>query len=255
MIFNTYGNPNNPSVILMHGMCQHWKSMYDFMNKLEEKYFLIIPGMDGFYENASDFTTFEDQCRQIEEYVQENHNGKVYGYYGVSQGTLVGSELLARGNIEIEKVYFDGTYVAHQGYMSGLCSYKLFAKAKKNGGKFPKAMNIVMKLMGLSEEDMDMLNYIYWDASCESIKKNMIQNYTYHLKPEIAYTKAKIWLCCGSKEPYARKSHRMLKKYITPEAENILDGYGHGQMFYRQGDKLCDMIVTAWEGNETSSCR
>lgn len=62
MVFNTYGDINNPAVMLMHGMCQHWKSMYAFMHKLEENYYLIIPGMDGFYEGAGDFTTFADQC-------------------------------------------------------------------------------------------------------------------------------------------------------------------------------------------------
>lgn len=247
MVFHTYGDINKPAVILMHGMCQHWKSMYDFLHKLEETYYLIIPGMDGFYEGAQDFTTFANQSGQIEEYVKKFHNGKIYGYYGVSQGTLVGSELLARNQIEIEKAYFDGTYVAHQGYLAGLGSYKMFARAKKNGGKFPKAMNIMINLMGLSEEDMDMLAYIYWDASYESIKQNMIQNYTYHLKPEIADNKTKIWLCCGSKETYAKKSHKMIKKFITPVDEIILEGYGHGQMFYKHGDELCDMIVNAWE--------
>lgn len=248
MVFNTYGDINKPVVILMHGMCQHWRSMYDFMHKLEEKYYLIIPGMDGFYEGTGNFTTFADQCRQIEEYVKDNHNGKIYGYYGVSQGTLVGSELLARNSIEIQKTFFDGTYVAHQGYLAGLGAYKLFASAKKNDGKFPKAMNIMMNLMGLSEEDMDMLRYIYWDASYESIKQNMIQNYSYHIKPEMSNNKTKLWLCCGSKEPYAKKSHKMLRKYITPIDEIILEGYGHGQMFYKHGNKLCDLIVEAWEG-------
>ena len=247
MVFNTYGDINNPAVILMHGMCQHWKSMYDFMHKLEENYYLIIPGMDGFYENSGDFTTFADQCRQIEEYVKENYGGKVYGYYGISQGTIVGAELLARNNIEIEKTFFDGTYAAHQGYLAGLGTYKIFASAKKNGGKFPKAMNIVMNLMGLSEDDMDMLKYVYWNASYDSIKQNMIQNYTYQVNPEITNNQTRLWLCCGSKEPYAKKSHKILKKYITPVDEIILEGYGHGQMMYKHGDKLCDLIVGAWE--------
>lgn len=249
MVFNTYGDKEKPAVILMHGMCQHWKSMYDFMHDLEEKYYLIIPGMDGFYEGADDFTTFEDQCRQIEEYVKENHDGRVYGYYGISQGTLVGSELLARNQIEIEKVYFDGTYVAHQGAWCGKMGAGLFAKAQKTGGKFPKIMNVFMALMGLSEDDFDMLGYMFWDASLESVKRNMLQNYTYHLKPEIANTKSKIWLCCGSKEPYAKKSHRMLRKYITPEDENILKGYGHGQKFFKEGKDLCNMIVEVWEND------
>lgn len=81
MEFNTYGDINKPVVILMHGMCQHWKSMYDFMHKLEEKYYLIIPGMDG--------------------------------YYGVSQGTLVEAWERIRaykGILCIFLILFDGAY-------------------------------------------------------------------------------------------------------------------------------------------------
>ncbi len=112
MIFTTYGNRNNPAVLLMHGMCQDRHSMYDFLHDLEAVYYLIIPGMDGFYDGSSEFTTFEDQCRQIEDYVSKNHDGKIYGIYGVSEGTFVLSELLARNRICIEKAFFDGTYVA-----------------------------------------------------------------------------------------------------------------------------------------------
>ncbi len=41
-------------------------------------------------------------------HVNKNHDGKVYGIYGVSQGTIVLSELLARNRISIEKAFFDG---------------------------------------------------------------------------------------------------------------------------------------------------
>ncbi len=71
MLFTTYGNRNNPAVLLMHGMCQDWHSMYYFLHDLEAVYYLIVPGMDGFYDGSGEFTTFEDQCRQIEDYVNK----------------------------------------------------------------------------------------------------------------------------------------------------------------------------------------
>lgn len=115
MLFTTYGDKHKRAVLLMHGMCQDWRSMYQFLHKLEDDYYLIIPAMDVFYENSGEFTSFSDQCRQIEEYIIKNHNGKLYGIYGISQGTIILSELLARNRLEIKKAFFDGTYVAHQG--------------------------------------------------------------------------------------------------------------------------------------------
>ena len=47
-------------------------------------------------------------------------------------------------------------------------------------------------------------------------------------------------------EPEARRCMEMLMKYITPVDEIILDGYGHGEMFYKHGGKLCDLIIEAW---------
>ncbi len=246
MIFTTYGNRNRPAVLLMHGMCQDWRSMYLFLHDLEKQYYLILPAMDGFYDKSGDFTSFADQCRQIEEYVQQNHGGRLYGIYGVSQGTIVLSELLTRNNIEIKKAFFDGTYIAHQGKLAGLITCWLFTSAKKRNGKFPRAMSIMMNLMGLSKDDMVMMNYVYWGASMDSIRKNIMENYTYHVKPTIGNTKTKVTLCCGSKEPYAKRSHRILMRYLKNCKEIVLDGYGHGQMFYFHGDELCGMIVKEW---------
>ncbi len=246
MIFTTYGDGNSPAVLLMHGMCQDWHSMYGFLHSLEKKYYLIVPAMDGFYDKSGHFTSFADQCRQIENYVRQNHGGRLYGVYGISQGTIVLSELLSRGSIEIEKAFFDGTYVAHQGKLAGLGTYWMFASAKKRNGKFPGAMNIMMKLMGLSKEDIVMMKYVYWDASNISIKRNIMENYAYRVKPSIKNTNTKVTLCCGSKEPYAKKSHKILMRYLKNCKEIILDGYGHGQMFYFHGDELCSVIVKEW---------
>ena len=59
-------------------------------NEYGEKDFrLIISTMDGMYPNSPTFTTFAEQCRKIEEYIKQNHSGKIDGIYGISQGATV----------------------------------------------------------------------------------------------------------------------------------------------------------------------
>lgn len=84
MLFNEFGNKENPPVILLHGMMQDWHNEYELLKPLEEHYRLIIPAQDGFYEGSGDFTSFADQAEQIEKYILSNHNGKVIGAYGAS---------------------------------------------------------------------------------------------------------------------------------------------------------------------------
>ena len=242
MLFNEFGVKGKSAILLMHGMLQDWHSVYDRMYYLEDKYRLIIPAMNGMYPNAPQFINFEKECEEIEDFLIKNYEGHILAVYGISQGATLMTELLARNRVEINYAFLDGLYVAHQGKLSGILSYKMFQKAKKKNGQFPKAMDVVMKLMGLSEEDYIMMKSLYWDVDDASMYNNMLVNYTYHANPNIANTKTKVYLWCGSKEPYAKKSNRILKKYLPSCEKEIWDGLGHGKMFYFRGKELCEKI-------------
>lgn len=86
----------------------------------------------------------------------------------------------------------DGVYVAHQGKISGWVTYKMFCKYK-NTGKFPALIYLMMKLMGVTLEEMmgGMEKGLYLGGSDESVKRNFMENYTYYTHPDISNTKAK----------------------------------------------------------------
>ena len=241
MLFNEFGHKDNPTLLLLHGMMQDWRCLYETLKPLEEHYRLIIPAQDGFYDGSSDFTCFADQARQIEDYIQTNHNGSLCGAYGISQGTIVLTELLTRNRIHIDTAIMDGCYVAHQGKLAGKAMAKMFRKYRDTG-RFPALIRLSMKLMGLSEDDMGMMSCLYLGASDESINRNFMENYTYRTRPEIVKTRAKVYLWCGSKEPYAIKSHKELKRYLKDYHEEIMPGLGHGQFFLKHSSECCEKI-------------
>ena len=248
MLFNEFGSRENPPVLLLHGMMQDWRSEYELLRPLEEHYRLIIPAQDGFYEGCADFTSFADQARQIEEYIRLHYSGSIHGAYGASQGGLMLTELLTRNNINLGTVIMDGCYVAHQGKISGWVTYKMFCKIK-NTGKLPWVMNIMMALMGTRKEDVtgSFMDTMYMNASDETIRRNFMQNYTYHTRPEIAQNKTMVHLWCGSKEPYAIKSHNILKKYLKNYKEEIMDGLGHGEFLMKHTAACCQKIHSTFE--------
>ena len=228
----------------MHGMCQDWHSVYERVKPLEKEFRIIIPAMDGFYDNCTkDFTDFADQCRQIEEYVKEYYNGHLVGILGTSQGGLMVTELLSRGNIDIRIAVTDGLYVAHQGKLAGHIAYWMM-KYYKDHNRPPKVMDVMINLMGLDpKEAYNMFDCIYWGAGYESIKKNLLENYTYRTNPNIANTNTKVYLWCGSKEPYALKSHKILKRYLKNYEEEIMNGLGHGEFFFHHQDEMCKKLT------------
>ena len=241
MLFTEFGSKEKPPMLLLHGLMQDWHTEYEMLKDLEEHYRLIIPAQDGFYDGSGDFTSFADQARQIEEYVQANYGGKVIGAYGCSQGGLMLTELLTRNKIDLGTVIMDGCYVAHQGKISGWVTYKMFCKFK-NTGKFPALIMVMMKLMGLKAEDLGMMESLYMKASDENVKRNFMENYTYRTRPEIAENKTMVHMWCGSKEPYALKSYKELKKYLKNYKEEIMDGLGHGEFLMKHSKECCEKI-------------
>ncbi len=247
MLFTEFGSKENPPMLLLHGMMQDWHTEYEMLKGLEEHYRLIIPAQDGFYDGSGDFTSFADQARQIEEYVQANHGGKVIGAYGCSQGGLMLTELLTRNKIDLGTVIMDGCYVAHQGKIAGWVTYKMFCKFK-NTGKFPALIMVMMKLMGLKAEDLGMMDSLYMGASDETVKRNFMENYTYRTRPEIAQNETMVYMWCGSKEPYAIKSHKELKKYLKNYDEEIMEGFGHGDFLMKHSKECCEKIHATIRG-------
>ena len=251
MQFHTYGDSNDPKLLLMHGMLNDWHIVYEKMKSLAEEFYLIIPAMDGCYDGSCDFTSFADQCRQIEEYVCTHSGGKLDLVYGISQGATLMDELLSRNQISIRAAVLDGLYVARQGSIVGKMTARQLLKMQKNGGELPWGIkHIMMPLMGMTEKDMSAWNCLYMGVSKVTAEKNTHENYTYRQSPDIANTSAKIYLICGSREPYAIKSHKIIKQYITNYEEKVFDGYAHGELFFYQSEQLCKMISDiVWELN------
>lgn len=249
MLFNEFGSRSNPPLLLMHGMMQDWRSEHEMLKALEEHYLLIIPAQDGFYAGSGTFTSFADQAKQVEEYVISRHNGSVVGAYGCSQGALMLTELLTRNRICLGTVIMDGCYVAHQGKLCGWATYKMFCKYK-NTGSFPALIMLTMKLMGLKLEDLAMMDNLYLNASDETVKRNFLETYTYRTRPEIAENESHVHLWCGSKEPYAKKSHSILKRYLKNCTEEIMPGFGHGDFLMKHSEACCRKIYATLSGNE-----
>ena len=101
---------------------------------------------------------------------------------------------------------------------------------------------VMMKLMGLKAEDLGMMDSLYMNASDETVRRNFMENYTYHTRPEIAQNETMVHLWCGSKEPYAIKSHNILKRYLKNYKEEIMPGFGHGEFLMKHQKEVCEKI-------------
>ena len=126
-------------------------------------------------------------------------------------------------------------------------------KKYKNTGRFPCFIHVMMTLMGTSLEEMadGLTAGMYMNASDESVDRNFLENYTYRTRPEIAKNQTMVHLWCGSKEPYAIKSHNILKKYLPNYVEEIMEGLGHGEFLMKHTTDCCEKIHCTFEAQES----
>ncbi len=248
MQFHPFGDKNNKSILALHGALCDWRKFRELLKPLEDSYYVVYPAMTGCYDSSEDFISFADECAQIEAYVLENLDGKLDAVWGASQGATVLTELLARNRIKVHTAILDGVYLAHQGKLTAELGLRAFLKMQKNGGEMSNAMKKVCLLMGLGEEDLAEFSLMYWGAGESGMKANLMENYTYRVNEAIRDSETEVFLWCGSREPFARKSHAILKKRLRHYSEKIWPGVGHGVMLYFHTDEYLDALRTVLSG-------
>ncbi len=79
---------------------------------------------------------------------------------------------------------------------------------------------------------------------CSSMRMGtaITRGYTYRVNEAIRDCEAEVHLWCGDREPYAIKSHNMLKPLLKHYEEKIWPDAGHGVMLYFHTDEYLDAI-------------
>ena len=242
MQFNEFGNISGKKVMVMHGMLCDWRRFREIFRTLEEEYCVIYPAMSGCFDGSPDFKSFSNECEEIEQYIKENHNGSLDAVIGISQGATLMTILLSRRNIRVEKAILDGVYVAHQGKLCAKLAFKAFRRMQENGGMPSKAFIKALPLMGLDESDLEEFRLMYWNSTPETMKANLLENYTYKVPDNLKIDGTKVYLWCGSREPYALRSHQILKKHISDYEETVFEGFGHGQKMIKDTSDYLNRI-------------
>ena len=72
MRFNTYGNRSNPIIIMLTSSFCSADSLSYLYEELTNDYYIIVPEYNGHYEGSSDFTTSQQEAKEIVGFLKEN---------------------------------------------------------------------------------------------------------------------------------------------------------------------------------------
>ena len=108
MTFNTYGNNENQSLLLIPGLGVSYEIFLPLIDLLKDKYYIVAVGIDGFLlGQESQYTSVDDQAAQAIGHIRENLGGHIDIAYGLSLGGKILSRMLERDEIVIDHAIMD----------------------------------------------------------------------------------------------------------------------------------------------------
>ena len=108
MEFHTYGNPTNPTLLLLPGLGVSHEIFLPLVELLKDSFRIVAVEIDGFLiGKPSRFTSVDDQAAQVNRYVQEHFEGKLDVAYGLSLGGKILSRMMERGEIAVSHAIMD----------------------------------------------------------------------------------------------------------------------------------------------------
>lgn len=113
MLFNTFGNSAQKTLLLVHGLGVSYQVFDELIEHLQGRYHIIAVQVDGFLiddENkpiSSAFTSIDDQVEQLVQHIHTAYDGHLDAAYGLSMGGCIVAKLQERTEVAIDHVILD----------------------------------------------------------------------------------------------------------------------------------------------------
>ncbi|MCR5204559.1 MAG: alpha/beta hydrolase [Lachnospiraceae bacterium] len=245
MRFLEHGVKTNKSLMLIHGMA-NTSDIFDTLLPYLEDYYVIVCELDGHSSMEQGvFVSVVEEAEKIEKYVKDNLDGRLHGLLGFSLGGTIATEVISRGNIEVQRTVLDAAFVIKMGIMT--YPFKFIFQAsigciKKN---IPIPKVLVEGIMG--KGNSGIVDTLYKGVSLESIGNAALSCYTYSIKEGIRDHHNPVVFWHGENEPYPVKSARLLKKYLPQLKKRVYKNMGHGQMLHEHTDIYARRLIAFLE--------
>lgn len=236
MNYLTYGDSNNKSVVLIHGMATTAETCFEPMLEYLKDYYVVLVQVDGHIPGDDRvLESFEGACADIERYIQTELGGKVYCIGGLSMGGSMTVEILGRNNIKVEKAFIDAAFIVKMNPVMAKIYTSLFVFFSgwlKKGHKIPKVVYDKIYDSMFGKNNRGIVEAFYLGVKKETIKNVCGFVYRYSMHEEIREFAGKAIFIYGDHEPYARKGANRLKRYLPSLEIKELENMGHGQLLH-----------------------
>lgn len=253
MKFREYGAKNLPTVIFLHGGGLSWWSLTEVAQRMQNKYHVVTPIIDGHGEaGETGFTSIEDSAQKLVDWIDAEYGGKVFAIGGLSLGAQITVEALCRKSNLAEFAVIESALVCPMKssqsmdgvlkFSYGLIKHRWFAKLQAGSLSLPENMFEP-----------------YFEDSKKMTLPSLIQitrsNGSYKIKPALKNTTAKVLVIAGTKEPGIMvNSAHMLQEAIPGSTLFLAQNFHHGELSLRHCTEFVELLEKFFDGQAESAC-
>lgn len=170
-----YGNINNSTIMLVHGFESPYQIWIDYIEHYKENYHILVPILPGHdVREKSEFNSFDDTAKEIENYCISKSINHIYAIYGMSMGGVVASYLWKNKRLTFEKVILESSPLLPFGkYMTQMLIKQYLSITQKARERNRKVVRNAINSM-VTEDMLDVFLELLDNISDETIK-----NYLY----------------------------------------------------------------------------
>ena len=234
-------------MLLIHPMLASSESMRKFLveNILKEtdEYRFIVPDLSGHGEAAKDvYISAAEEARRLSQYLLEHGITRVDLGYAASLGGVVLFEVLNRGKIEFDRLFFEGVSFYEKSRLGGFLMTKIMLMKQQKGLKNPQlAVRKMSKLFG--EQDGEIMAERFLKMDQRSIKNIVFDCSNVRLPEMNARLQRSCIFSYGEKDSDLRLAKRKIPK-MYPEAKLVIaEGYGHCERMVRDAAEYAKMVL------------
>lgn len=244
MRFLTFGEKENPAILMVHGYGVTWKMWHKQVDLLKEKYYVVIPLLKGMdLETRTEFVSVEDAAEDIMTYVRDHLEGKLLLAIGASLGGTIVIELLAKNVLKVDFAIVDGGVAAplNKTFLKwAVKARKMQMRKMANGSKM--AVNLLKKIA--TEEIVDEIVKLSRKITEKTIDNVHDSVFSYELPESIRLTQTKVAYWHGSKEIFhVKKTIENLKNALPNLMVKSFKDYDHGELAMKSGDLYVQEVL------------
>ncbi|UTR15888.1 alpha/beta hydrolase [Salipaludibacillus sp. LMS25] len=232
MRYLTFGEKQNPVIVLIHGYGISWKMWLPQIESFRHSYFVVVPVLDGHdEENKSDFISVDRSAEAIIDYIENMFQANIFAICGTSLGGTIAVDILAQNKLNVEMAIIDGAPLVpmNKVMLSLATRVRLTQNNRMRNGnrRMIKRMRNMFYPELMAEEVFNICARMS-EMTCKNVHQSA---FSYVLSPFIKNIQTKMTYWYGSKEVFfLKKSAEAISQMLPSTQIEVFQGFDHGEL-------------------------